>query len=104
WLVADPTEGRAVSSSELNFDAGWDMGQNWRGSLAGRYDFEAARATRARLGLAYLTECATVDLSLSRRFTSSTSVKADTDITLSVILHGFGSGTDGRSYRRGCAR
>ena len=104
WLVADPAEGRNQPSSELVLDAGWDMAQNWRGSLAGRYDFEAARATRASLGLAYLTECVTVDLSLSRRFTSSTSVKADTDINLSVILHGFGSGTDGRNYRRGCAR
>lgn len=102
WLVADPAENRLQPTSELVFDAGWDMGSNWRGSLTGRYDFEAARATRAALGVAWRTDCATVDLSLSRRFTSSTSVKADTDINLSVILHGVGAGVDGRRYRRSC--
>lgn len=102
WLVADPAENRLKPTSELVFDAGWDMGANWRGSFTGRYDFEAARATRAALGVAWRTDCATVDLSLSRRFTSSTSVKADTDINLSVILHGVGAGTDGRRYRRSC--
>jgi LPS-assembly protein len=102
WLVADPAENRTLPTSELIFDAGWDMGRSWRGSLTGRYDFEAQRATRAALGVAYRTDCATVDLSLSRRFTSSTSVKADTDINLSVILHGIGAGTDGRRYRRSC--
>ena len=104
WLVADAAENRLVPTSELVFDAGWDMGQSWRGSFTGRYDFEAERATRATLGVAYRTDCATVDLSLSRRFTSSTSVKADTDINLSVILHGIGAGNDGRDYRRSCAR
>ncbi len=102
WLVADPAENRTRPTSELVLDAGWDMGRNWRGSLTGRYDFEAERATRAALGVAYRTDCATVDLSLSRRFTSSTSVKADTDINLSVILHGIGAGPDGRRYRRSC--
>ncbi|WP_413870392.1 LPS-assembly protein LptD [Albidovulum sp.] len=102
WLVADPAENRALPTSELIIDAGWDIGRSWRGSLTGRYDFEAERATRAALGLAWRTDCATVDLSLSRRFTSSTSVKADTDINLSVILHGIGAGGDGRHYRRSC--
>lgn len=102
WLVADPAENRTRPTSELVLDAGWDMGRSWRGSFTGRYDFEAERATRAALGVAWRTDCATVDLSLSRRFTSSTSVNADTDINLSVILHGIGAGADGRSYRRSC--
>lgn len=102
WLVADPAENRAQATSELVVDAGWDIGRSWRGSLTGRYDFEAERATRAALGLAWRTDCATVDLSLSRRFTSSTSVNADTDINLSVILHGVSAGEDGRRYRRSC--
>ncbi len=102
WLVADPAENRSQPISELMLDAGWDLGRNWRGSLTGRYDFEAARATSAAFGVAWRTDCATVDLSLSRRFTSSTSVNADTDINLSVILHGIGAGGDGRSYRRSC--
>ncbi len=104
WLVADPTEGRLQESSELVFDAGWNFAQNWRGEIGGRYDFEAASAARASFGLQYRNECATIDLSLSRRFTSSTSVAADTDFNLAVVLAGFGTGTDGRSYRRSCLR
>ncbi len=104
WLVADPAEGRLQESSELVFDAGWNFAPNWRGTVGGRYDFEASRAARASLGLQYSNECATVDLSLSRRFTSSTSVSADTDFNLSVALNGFGAGADGRNYRRSCMR
>ena len=84
WMVADPAEGRPTATSELVLDAGWDMANNWRGQLAGRYDFNLQRAARAEIGLSYRSECAVVDLSLSRRFTSSTSVAASTDFNLSV--------------------
>lgn len=104
WLVADPSEGRLRETSELVLDAGWDFAGNWRGTFGGRYDFQAARAARAAIGLQYSNECATFDLSLSRRFTSSTSVAADTSLNLGVALNGFGAGTDGRRYRRTCLR
>ncbi len=104
WLVADPTEGRATSTSELLLNAGWDVTGNWRGTVSGRYDFNLQRAERAAVGLTYRTECAAVDLSLSRRFTSSTTVVPSTDFNISVSLVGFGAGADGRSYRRSCAR
>jgi LPS-assembly protein len=104
WMVADPAEGRTTATSELVLDAGWDMAGNWRGTVAGRYDFNLQRAAKAQIGLSYRNECAVVDLSLSRRFTSSTSVAASTDFNVSVSLVGFGAGADGRSYRRSCAR
>ena len=53
-------------------------------------------------GLQWRNECATIDLSLSRRFTSSTSVRPSTDFDLSVELGGFGGSADGRSLRRRC--
>lgn len=104
WLVADPAEGRNRASSEFVFDAGWTFARNWRGTVEGRYDFQADRAAKAAVGLQYRNECVVVDLSLSRRFTSSTSVAANTDFNLSVELAGFGAGTDGRQYRRSCIR
>lgn len=102
WLVADLSEGRPTATSELAFDAGWQVNQNWRARASGRYDFTADRAARAGLGLQYANECALVDLSLSRRFTSSTSVRPTTEFGLSVTLNGFGTGTDGKQYRRSC--
>ncbi|GAB4386284.1 LPS-assembly protein LptD [Albidovulum sp.] len=104
WLVADPAEDRLVPISELEFDAGFDLSQHWRGALSGRYDFEARQATRVGLGLTYRNECASIDFSVSRRFTSSTTVSPSTDFNLSVQLSGFGSGNDGRAYRRSCIR
>ena len=104
WLTDDPSEGRLAPSSELVFDAGWQIASNLRGTVGGRYDFEADRAARASVGLEYRNECAAIDLSLSRRFTSSTSVSADTDFNLSVQLLGFGGTENGQTYRRSCAR
>lgn len=102
WLVADPIEGRPLETSELAFTAGWQMNQGWRATSSARYDFQLERAAKAGLGLEYRNECATFDLSLSRRFTSSTSVRPTTEINLSVQMNGFGTGRDGRSYRRSC--
>ena len=104
WLVADPAEGRAIPTSEVAFDAGWRISDGWRGVVAGRYDFQADRAANARIGLEYRNECAAIDLSLSRRFTSSTSIAPSTDINLSVVLTGFGNGAVSQNYQRRCVQ
>jgi LPS-assembly protein len=102
WLTADPLGGRPTSISELAFDAGWQFTSGWRAVAAGRYDFEADRAAKAGIGLEYRNECAAVDLSLSRRFTSSTTVTPTTELSVAVRLSGFGTGSDGRMYRKSC--
>ncbi|QYK40063.1 MAG: LPS-assembly protein LptD [Paracoccaceae bacterium] len=93
WMRADATEGRSVPVSELLVDARYDVTEAWTTRLATRYDFEANRAASAGIGLAWRNECLKVDLSLSRRFTSSTSVTPRTDWGLSVELLGFGGGS-----------
>jgi LPS-assembly protein len=93
WAVADPSENRTAPISELTFDTRYQFTSGWTGKLTGRYDFEADQGTIAGLGLEFKNECINVDLSLSRRFTSSTSVQPTTDFGLSVDLIGFGSGT-----------
>ena len=93
WAVADATENRTDPISELTFDTRYQFTSGWTGKLTGRYDFEADQGTIAGLGLEFKNECINVDVSLSRRFTSSTSVQPTTDFGLSVDLIGFGSGT-----------
>lgn len=88
--VADPLENRPTPISELTLATSYQLTDNWTGRVASRYDFEAERAAKAGMGLTYRNECLLVDLSLSRRFTSSTSVKPTTDFGLSVELLGFG--------------
>ncbi|OWY16951.1 hypothetical protein B6V73_08840 [Thioclava sp. JM3] len=101
WLEKNPAEGRDDNMSELMLDTAWRWGAGWSGTMSTRYDFTAERAARAKLGLRYQTECIAVDLSLSRRFTSSTSVAPETDFGLSVQLVGFGA-SDGAPARRMC--
>ena len=104
WMQADPSENRDTATNELLLDTSWSWRENWSGSFTTRYDFTADRAARAGLGLRYANECVSVDLSLSRRFTSSTSVKPDTGIGLSVQLAGFGGARGAGSSRSVCAR
>ena len=103
WNIADLSENRPDPTSELAFDGYYKLSEGWTGKASGRYDFEASRATKAGLGLEFKNECGVVDLSLSRRFTSSTSVQPTTDFGLSVELAGIGGGTKAGPARR-CSR
>ncbi len=103
WVVADAAENRAVPISELAVNGNYKVTDTWTALAQARYDFEADRANRAGLGLTYRNECVLVDLSLSRRFTSSTSVTPTTDFGLSVELVGFGGGATAGPSRQ-CRR
>ena len=90
---ADLAENRLVPISEFGLASSYDFTPSWSGRLSGIYDFESERATTAALGLTFRNECLLVNLSLSRRFTSSTSVTPTTDFGLGVELLGFGGGS-----------
>jgi LPS-assembly protein len=99
WAVADLTEDRPDPTKELSIDAKRRLSPNWTVLFSGRYDFVADRGTVAGLGLEFQNECVRFDVSLSRRFTSSTSVTPTTDFGLSLDLVGFGSGVTGGPAR-----
>ncbi len=103
WLEADTAEGRPTNTSEISLDGAYRVSRHWTLSSDLRYDFVQERAIEAGLGASYQNECARVDLSLSRRFTSSTIVTPVTEFSLSVQLAGFGAtGIGGESYARKC--
>ena len=104
WLVADNAEDRPSNTAEWLMDASYKFRTDWTGSASWRYDVDAGQATNAGLGLRYLNDCVAVDLSLSRRFTSSTSVEPTTDFGLSVELIGFGSGAAPGAPRASCRK
>ena len=99
WAVADPLENRPDPTQEFTIDARQRVTPNWTAKFSGRYDFVADQGTVAGLGLEFLNECIRFDVSLSRRFTSSTSVSPTTDFGLSLDLVGFGSGVTGGPAR-----
>lgn len=104
WARADLAEDRLTDTSEWVVDARYRLSQSWTAMVAARHDFTAEQTTAAALGLQFANECLRLDLSLSRRFTSSTSVRPSTDFGLSVDLVGFGgsgaAGPAGRTCRR----
>ena len=93
FAVADLAENRPDPTSELTLYSTVKLSSNWTAELASRYDLETERAAKAGLGLTYRNECLAVDLSLSRRFTSSTTVQPTTDFGLTVEILGFGGGS-----------
>lgn len=100
-IVADPDENRPDLNSQIQLQGRYDISRHWQGNFDLRYDVTANEATRAAVGVVYQNECVNLDLSLSRRFTSSSNVEPTTSIGFAVGLNGFG--TDGRRYRRGCS-
>ncbi|MGB3147654.1 MAG: LPS assembly protein LptD [Paracoccaceae bacterium] len=104
WLVASPAEGRPNPTAELALNGRVQLSEGWKLQTAGRYDFNSGKPIRAGAGVEFSNECAIVDLSLSRRFTSSTTVKADTEFSLEIHLNGFGAGSGSKNFVRSCGR
>ncbi|MEM9973043.1 MAG: LPS assembly protein LptD [Pseudomonadota bacterium] len=96
YRAAAPLADRFDETSELAVDGALQIDPNWRARADWRYEADEGRSTRAGVGVTYQNECVGVDLSLSRRFTSSTTVEPATDITLRVFLSGFGGGDNGQ--------
>lgn len=104
WMVPESQENRPNGTSEWTMDAVYRMSRHWTGSADWRYDFDAGQAARAGLGLEYQNECLRMGFSLSRRFTSSTSVEPTTRVGFKIALLGFGTAGNGQDYARSCSR
>lgn len=91
-VKADPVEDRWSDLREVAINGNYDVTANWGLAFESRFDLEADRTNRAGLGVTYRNECVSVDLSVSRRYASSTSVKPSTDFGLTIDLIGFGTG------------
>ncbi len=89
WQAADDTESRPDAVSEWTLDSTVQLAPAWAVNLEARYDLANDQPALAGVGMQYKNECVTVDLSVSRRYTSSTTVDASTSYGLSVSLNGF---------------
>ncbi|WP_252726945.1 MULTISPECIES: LPS-assembly protein LptD [unclassified Paracoccus (in: a-proteobacteria)] len=106
WIDADLSEGRDDDASELAASVGWQIAPGWWGNAEARYDFTAESTQSASLDVTYRNECITVETGISRRFTSTDTIDAETSFDLSVRLAGFGSQSDGEGTvaQRNCMR
>ncbi|MFV2033609.1 MAG: LPS-assembly protein LptD [Halocynthiibacter sp.] len=101
WMVPAPAESRP-KTAEWTLNSEYRINDRWTGKANWRYDFNENRAANAGIGLEYRNECVKIDLSLSRRFTSSISVSPTTDFGLSISLMGFSTGGPSRPASRKC--
>ena len=102
WRAAEPSENRFDDLSELAIDTSYRIDQNWTAASEWRFDADTSKTTSAGLGLRFRNECLSVDLSLSRRFTSSSNVEPATELDLRVSLAGFGGSSERHAARRKC--
>jgi LPS-assembly protein len=92
YLPADPAENRPLTASEWTLDALFRIDDRWEIRADGRYDVSLGEPARAGFGVGWRNECVTVDLSVARRYTSSTFVEPSTSFGLTVNLNGFSTG------------
>ncbi|MCV2889266.1 LPS-assembly protein LptD [Ruegeria aquimaris] len=104
WLGRDLAENRTLAVSEFWFDGAYKVNPNWTASANIRYDIEDSRATRAGVGFIYQNECVSVNISVNRRYTSSTSVEPSTDFGFTIALSGFAVESGNKEYRRTCSK
>lgn len=103
WLQPDLAEGRTNRVAEVWFDGSYAVTPYWTASANVRYDIADTRATTAGIGLVYQNECIEIDLSINRRYTSSTSVEPTTDFGFTIALRGFSVAGKTEKYRRSCS-
>jgi LPS-assembly protein len=92
YLPPDEAEQRPLAASEWAFDALYRVDDRWEIRADARYDVALGEPARAGFGVGWRNECVTVDLSVARRYTSSTFVEPSTTFGLTVNLNGFSTG------------
>jgi len=103
WVIADAAEARPDPIHELTLDTSYRFNDNWASSFSAHWDAAAGTTTMASVGLEYRNECIAIDLSVSRRFTSSGILTPTTDFGFGVVLTGFGGGADAAGRSRQCS-
>lgn len=105
YLEADDTNpilGPQPETNELSIDARYRLHANWEIRGLWRYDLSNDSNLRAGGGITYGNECAEFDLSVSRRYTSSSNVPPSTSIGFSLRLAGIGESGDREWPPRAC--
>ncbi|ARE39652.1 Outer membrane protein Imp, required for envelope biogenesis [Rhodovulum sp. P5] len=104
WIAPDASVGRNDKVSEWELEASYQFHDYWTGRTDWRYDAVERNYYDAGVGLMFQNDCLTVDLSVSRRFSSSTTRRESTDFALLVQFAGFGSSSSGTAQARRCTR
>jgi len=103
WQEADPEITPSQRISELWLVGRYEVDDNWTTRASARYDFSESEPIRFSLGLAYQNECVAVNMSVSRRYTSTSSIEPTTEFGFTVALTGYAVDGGGKKYRKSCS-
>ena len=104
FLPEDAGEDRDDDVSEWTIDAAYRFNDTWTMGFDARYDIISNGPSETGLEIGWQNECVNVDFSVSRRFTTSTTLDASTDFGLSVGLNGFSAGHTVDSSAHRCTK
>lgn len=103
WQEPDPDENIDDEISEIRLDGRYTIDQNWLTQALARYDISESEPIRYGLGVTYRNECVQVNMSVSRRFTSSSSIEPSTEFGFTVALTGYSVEGSGQQFKRRCS-
>lgn len=103
YLSPDPLAGSSIERGEGTIRGQYRFSPNWEFDMNWTRDFVSGKSVTAGAGLNYGNECIQVELSLTRRFTTSLSVPATTNFGLVIQLAGFGGNSQDRWSTARCA-
>ncbi len=103
WLEPDPAEANTDEISELRVAGSHRIDQNWLTRASARYDFSESEPLRVGFGLTYSNECVQVNMTVNRRFTSTSSIEPSTEFGFTVALTGYSVESDGKKFKKRCS-
>ncbi|SHE45086.1 LPS-assembly protein [Ruegeria intermedia] len=103
WQEPDPAEDLDEEISEIRLTGRHRIDENWRTDALARYDLAGSEPLRLGLGVTYENECVQVNMSVSRRYTSTSSIEPTTEFGFTVALTGYAVEGGGKKYKRQCS-
>lgn len=100
---SNPALGPQPETSEFALGARYRVRPNWEVRGNWRYDAVTGSNLRAGAGVTYGNECAEIDLSVSRRYTSSDNLPPATTIGFGLRLAGIGASQARKWPARSCS-
>ncbi|WP_209503702.1 MULTISPECIES: LPS assembly protein LptD [unclassified Ruegeria] len=103
WQEPDPAENITEEISEILLLGRYQVDQNWLTNALARYDLAESEPIRLGLGVTYQNECVRVNMSVSRRFTSTSTIEPSTEFGFTLSLTGYALEGGGKTYKRTCS-
>lgn len=103
WQKPDPAENLSDEISEVWLRGRYQIDRNWLTRAEARYDFSESEPIRLGLGVTYQNECVRVNMSVRRRFTSTSTIEPSTEFGFTLSLTGYALEGEGDTYKRRCS-